>query len=368
FILIICVIVINDQLKLFNKYQLGNNRQKTLCIRDIPCQVVNKYQLFKEELLRNPLVTDVTSSMEDPGYEIEDMMGFETTGLNKDSGKKLIYVCPVDDNFFSFYGIKIKAGTGFPKFTGNDTTPGTYILNEKAIEYLGLKTNEEAIGKPFRLINYYSPKKPGRIVGVVSNFQPSSVKKEIKPYLFFQKSFWLFSVQIKYDTTRQVQSLVAIQNTWNKIYPDYPMKYTYVDDLYKSIYKNEFQLRNIGTLLCLLAIILSALGLLGITGIVYESRTKEIGIRKVNGARFNQIAGWLLSDIAGIVAFALIIAAPIAWYLMHKWLQNYAYKVSITLGIFLLAGFIIASVAIITVSWQTWRAATRNPIESLRYE
>jgi ABC-type antimicrobial peptide transport system, permease component len=362
FVLIICVIVINDQLMLFSKYQLGNNRQKTLCIKDLPCQVVNKYQLFKEELLQNPLIADVTSSMENPGTEIEDMMWFD----NSDGTRpKLIYVCPVDDNFFSFYNLKLKAGMSFPKFTGNDSIAETYVLNEKASEMLGYKKHEDAIYKPLRRDQ---DKTPGRIVGVVSNFQPSSVTKEIKPYVFFQKSFWLFSVQIKYDTARQAQCLNNIRSTWDKIYPDYPMSYTFVDDLYKSVYKNEYQLRKIGSALCLLAIILSALGLFGITGIVYEARTKEIGIRKVNGARFTQIAGWLLKDIFAIVTIALIVATPLAWYLMHTWLQNYAYKVTVTGWVFLLAGIIISFIALSTVSWQTWRAATRNPVESLRYE
>jgi len=159
-----------------------------------------------------------------------------------------------------------------------------------------------------------------------------------------------------------------IRNTWNKIYPDFPFRYMYVDDLYKSVYKNEFQLRNIGTVLCLMVLLLSALGLFGITGIVYEARTKEIGIRKVNGARFSQITSWLLKDILILVASALLIATPLSWYLMHNWLQNYAYKVTLNIWLFLLAGTIVIVLSLLTVSWQTWRAATRNPVENLRYE
>jgi len=295
-------------------------------------------------------------------------MGFETTGIDNGTNKKLLYISPVDDNFFSFYNIKLKAGTSFPKFTGNDSLPDNYVLNEKAVACLGLKNNEEAIGKPFRLKNDYAFKKMGRIVGVVDNFQPSSVKKEIKPYVYFQKSYWLFSTQIKFDTARQTQSMCLIRNTWNKIYPDFPFRYTYVDDLYKSIYKSEFQLRNIGTVLCLMVLLLSALGLFGITGIVYEARTKEIGIRKVNGARFSQITSWLLKDILILVASALLIATPLSWYLMHNWLQNYAYKVTLNIWLFLLAGTIVIVLSLLTVSWQTWRASMRNPVESLRYE
>ncbi len=368
FVLFICVIVINDQLRLFSDYQLGQDKQGILCIHEIPCQVVNKYEIFKEELLRNPLIKGVTSSMEDPGIEIEDMSGFKTTDVDNDTSKKLIYICPVDDNFFSFYGIQLKAGNIFPKFTGNDSIPENYILNEKAVEYLGWKNDEEAIGKPFRLVHDFISKTPGRIVGVVSNFQPSSVKKDIKPYVYFQKTFWLFSVQIKYDTARETKAMALIKNTWGKIYHDFPLKYTFVDDLYKKVYKNEYELRNIGTVLCLLAIVLSSLGLFGITGIVYEARTKEIGIRKVNGARFGQISKWLLKDTLLVVTISLLIAAPLAWYLMQRWLQNYAFKITMSAWIFLLGGIIISLIAVLTVSWQTWRAASRNPVESLRYE
>ncbi len=368
FLLIFSVIVINAQLNLFQKYSLGNNSKNLLCIEEIPCQIVNKYQIFKEKLLRSPLIQDVTISMENPGDEIEDMTLFETSGADNDASKKLIYLCPVDDNFFSFYGIHFKAGKDFPIFSGNDTIAENFILNEEAVKYIGWENCEDAIGRPFRLKHDYASKETGKIIGVVSNFQPSSIRKTIKPYVFFQKSFWLFSVQVKYDTAQQEQSFHLIRETWDKIYPDYPMKYTYVSELYKEIYKNEFQLRDIGIVLCIIALFLSALGLFGTTGIVYEARTKEIGIRKVNGAKFTEIAGWLLNDIIKVVMISLLIAVPLSWYIMQIWLKNYAYKVTINAWMFLLGGIIISVVALLTVCWQTWRTATSNPVEALRYE
>ena len=142
--------------------RLGSHMGNVVCVNEIPCQVVDKYLVFKQELLKSPLIDDVTSSMEDPGYEIMDMMGFDTSGVDDQTSKKLIYVSSVDDNFFTFYGIKLVAGRYFDTFTGNDSIPVNYILNEKAVKYLGW-TNEEAAGKIFRLKNTYIPEKPGRI-------------------------------------------------------------------------------------------------------------------------------------------------------------------------------------------------------------
>ncbi len=366
-ILIVSLIGEISQLKLFMNHRLGSQSEKILCIKEVPCQVVDKYRVFKEELLKNPLVEDVTSSMEDPGYEIMDMMGFDTSGVDDKTSNKLLYVCPVDENFFSFYGLRLLAGNSFSPFTGNDSIPVNYILNEKAVKYLGW-TNEAAVGKVFRLRNPYIPKTPGRIVGVVSDFQPSSMKNDIKPYAFFRKSFWLYSAQVKYDTTRRAGSLAFIKDTWDEFYPDFPFNYEFVEDLYRDVYKNEIQLKNLSLALSVLALLLSSIGLFGITGMVYETRTKEIGIRKVNGASIGEISAWLLKDIALVVSVAIIIGIPISWFILKNWLQKFANRISLDPWIFIAGGLVILFIALLTVSIQTWRAATRNPVEALRYE
>ena len=318
--------------------------------------------------MANPDIKDVTSSFENPSSENLDMMPFETSGVA--SGDKMLYVYPVDDNFFDFYHIKLVAGRNFKEFAGNDTIREDYILNECALKYLGWKA-EDAIGKPFTLRlddgknNLFSG---GTIVGIVKDFQMSSMKNKIKPYVFFQKSFWLFSAQIKYDSAHLSGVLDQMQTTWRKIYPDYPLEYDYVEDLYRQIYKNEMQLKNMSLALGIIGMFLSCLGLWGITGIIYEARTKEIGIRKINGAKIIQIIAWLLKDIIMIVAVALFFAIPISYYLMDQWLSNFAYKTSLTWGIFTLAGIIVFTIAILTVGLQSWNTATRNPVEALRYE
>ncbi len=367
FIMIIAVLVIHGQIKLFMDNTLGKNGEQLICLKEIPVQVINKYPVFKEELLKSPLIHDVTSSMEEPGYEVRDMTGFETNGPEGVNENKRLFLCPVDDNFFDFYDIPIIAGNDFPKYSGDDSAAENFILNEKALEYLGWEEHE-AIGRPFRIKNQFASKKMGRIVGIVQDFQPATMKEHVTPTVFLQKSYWLFSGHVRYDTSNTAASIATIEKTWNQIYPDFPLEYEFVDNMYKKVYLGEFQLRKMSLLLCILALVIASTGLIGITGITYELRTKEIGIRKVNGANIPKVIQWLLKDILTVVLISLAIAAPLAWFLSSNWLKNYVIRISPDIGIFLLAGGSLILIALITVSWQTWKAATRNPVEALRYE
>jgi len=367
FILIVAVFVINNQVGFFMESSLGGKSEKLLCIKNVPVQSVNQYQVFKQELLENSLIKNVTASMENPGDDIRDMMGFQTTGVSDDKANQLLYISPVDDNFFEFYGIPVIAGNNFPEFNGIDSLPESYILNETAVKLLGWDA-EAVIGKPFKVMQQYMSGKMGKIVGVVKDFQPSSMSQEIKPYVYFQKSFWFFSSQIRYDTSRTAESFAYIQQTWKDIYPDFPMDYEYVDSLYKEIYKGEIQLRNMSILLCILALLLSASGLFGITGIAYESRTKEIGIRKVNGASISKVVFLLLQDILFIITVVISGAIPISYFLANKWLENYVNHITPSVWLYLLSGIGLITMAILTVCSITWQAARKNPVEALRYE
>ena len=365
-IMIVAVFVIQGQIRLFMDHTLTRKGEQIFCIRQIPVQVINKYPVFKEELMKNPLIYDVTSSMEEPGYEVRDMTGIVTQGLD-DSNNKRLFLCPVDDNFFNFYNIPIIAGNDFPKYSDDDTAPENFILNEKALEYLGWETHE-AVGRSFRITQQYASKKMGRIVGIVQDFQPATMKEEVQPTVYMQKSYWLYTGHIRYDTSNSAASIAAIQKVWDQVYPDFPLEYEFVDNLYRMVYAGEFQLRRMSMLLCILALIIASSGLIGITGITYEVRTKEIGIRKVNGASIARILQWLMGDVITLVSVSAIVAVPLAWYLMHRWLSNYAIRSEINFGMILLAVILLYAIAFLTVGWQSWKAATRNPVEALRYE
>jgi putative ABC transport system permease protein len=366
-VLLITIFVVNKQIRFFMNCRLGNQQNNIVCIKETPIQIDNKYNILKSELLKNPVIHDVTSSFENPSDEIVDMMPIKMPGLKE---QKMLYVYPVDYNFFDFYNIDIVAGRDFKEFHGDNSVNEDFILNECALENLGL-TKEEALEKPFDIpfgMNDTSFFKGGKIVGIVKDFQMSSMKNKIKPYVFFQKSFWLFSVQVKYDSSHLNEASQLIKNTWQKLYPGFPYECDYVEDLYAGIYKNEIQLKNLSMALGIIAMLLSCLGLWGITGIIYEIKTKEIGIRKANGAKTFQIMQWLLKDVVLIVFVALLIAIPISYYLLQQWLNNFAYKIKIDWSIFAVAGMVALFIAIATVCWQSWKAARRNPVESLRYE
>lgn len=299
-----------------------------------------------------------------------DAMRFETTGDTENIKDKILWVFPVDDNFFSFYNINLVYGSNFPPYYGNDTIREYYIVNQKALEHLGW-TPEEAVGRPFSLIFNYNGEnlfKGGNIIGVVEDFQISSMKDEIKPYVFFQKSYWLGSVQVEYDSLNTKSSLDFISKKWHNIFPGFPFEYEFVDDLYKNIYSNEIRFKRLSIVLGVIAIILSCLGLWAITGITYQARTKEIGIRKTNGATVFRILMLMLKDILVIIAVSSIVALPLSYYLMKNWLEDYANRINISFWILALSLLIVVFVAIITVSWQSYKAASGNPVRALRYE
>ncbi len=369
-VLIITVIVVNRQISYFMGSRLRGQQGKVICLKQIPVQVINNYQVFKSALLSSPIITDVTSSFEDPADDVMDAMPFETTDMTTEMKAKVLYVYPVDDNFFSFYNIKIIEGSDFPPYNGNDSLREYYILNRKALDHLGWKP-EEAVGRPFSLIFFMNGEnlfKGGSIVGVVEDFQMSSMKEEIKPYVFFQKSFWLGSIQITYDSLHAEDALHIIIDKWHDIFPGFPFEYEFVEDMYKGIYANELQFKKLSLALGIIAIILSCLGLFGVTGVTFQSKTKEIGIRKTNGATRMNIIGWLLKDLVFIIAVSSIIAIPLAWYLMNRWLNNYAHRINISWMFFAGALIIVYFVAFITVIRQSYKAASGNPAGCLKYE
>lgn len=358
------------QVNFFMEERMGGNDAKIMVVRNLPVQVINKYHVFKNKLLANPLINDVTASFEDPADENMDMMHFETSGVLPEVEEKMLSVYPADDNYFRFYNISFLAGNDFPDYYGVDSLPEHYILNESALAVLGW-TPEEAVGKPFKLVFNFQGENlfnGGEIVGVVEDFQPSSMKNEIKPYVYFQKSFWMFSSQVRYDVSRTEEAIEFVKNSWNEIYPGFPFEYTFVEDLYQSVYSNEIRLRNLSVVLAILSVLLAGLGLWALTGVLFQARTKEIGIRRVNGASVIEVFWTLLKEVLFMQIIALFIGLATAWYLVRMWLNNFPYRVDINTGIFFIIAFIILLIALISAGYHAFIIANRNPVESLRYE
>ena len=368
--LIIASIVVNRQATLLHGNSLGAGNENLLVIRNVPVQVYDNYLIFRENLLQNSKIFDVTSTFEDPGDETMDMMNFETSDVKDDISNKLLNVYPVDDNFFHFYNIEFIAGRNFSDADFLNKEGEDYILNESAVRYLGWKP-EDAIGRKFSLrffINDSNLFRGGHVVGVVKDFQPSSMKGTIKSYVFFQKPFWLFSIQVKADSLDLQETIQFMKSNWNSCFPGYPFIYTFIDDIYHEIYRNEIQLGKLGSILGVLALILSCSGLIGITGLVYERQKKEVGIRKISGATTGKLMISNISKMLIMVLIAWVIAIPAAFFILREWLQHFAFPVILHWGMFFFPGLVVTGIAIASVAWQTWKTTSGSPVKALRHE
>jgi putative ABC transport system permease protein len=367
-ILIISAFIINLQGNYILNHQAGAKQDSILVIKLFNQDILSRYSLLKSELLKSPYIKEATATFEEPYDQTMDAMGFETDGIKEENKDKILWVYSADDNFFKFNEIPIIAGSDFPTFDEN-LKKEYYILNETAVKELGW-TPEEAVGKPFKLKFFYGDNViyGGNIVGVVKDFNLNTLHHEIKPFVFFQKEIWFWVMLVKVDMQHRTQAMNFIKQKWEMVSPDYPLSYEYNSDVFFAAYKKEIIQSRLTWFFSFLAIIISCMGLFAISSIIILRRTKEIGIRKVNGAAISEIVRMLSVEFTRGVIFAFCIATPIAWYAMSKWLQNFVYKTELSWWIFILSGFIALCIALLTVSWQSWNAARRNPVEALRYE
>jgi putative ABC transport system permease protein len=197
----------------------------------------------------------------------------------------------------------------------------------------------------------------------------SSLKKKGGPLgLFKRDRLWLINFVVAHKPGMRDAALADMKTVWEKLFPEYPFVFKEVDALYKNVYKSELLQARLLAVFTVVSLFICCMGLLGISLLISQQKIKEIGIRKVNGACVSEVLVLLNRDFVKWVAIAFVIATPIAYYAMHKWLENFAYRTELSWWIFALAGFLALGIAMLTVSWQSWRAATRNPVEALRYE
>jgi putative ABC transport system permease protein len=392
-------LVLNLQINFINSKHPDSQNANMVVIADNPWQSVQRYDLFKTELLKNSSITNVTAAMEDPGSDILDAVAFDMEGIEKKEGQS-INIFTTDSNFFSSLGIHPLAGTTELGYTPSqkweedavnlsnlrqsenadkqklaelEKKVGNYrekyILNQSALSLLGINKPDDAIGKRFRL-NFFLPDlfPEGEIVGVVPDFHYTDLHSPEKPLVIAPRKLFNYCFIISINPVKRGEALNTIASTWQKINPEFPFEYEYITDSYRKVYAGEYAQTQALSLFALISIILSSLGIFAMAAFSMQHRVKEIGIRKINGATISDILTMLNKSFVRWVAIAFIIATPIAWYAMHKWLENFAYKTELSWWIFALAGLLALGIALLTVSWISWRAATRNPVEALRYE
>jgi putative ABC transport system permease protein len=319
-----------------------------------------KTKIFKDELQKIPGVAGVSFSRWFPG-NIGENWG-HTLVYNGVEEKVNSAVENADANYIDLMGLEIIRGRNFNESLPSDI--GSAILNEAAVKEFGLENPLEA--------SFQNRKsQQNKIIGVVKDFNFQSLHNQIKPLVIFYENEQVFSANIKLASGNFesiTQTLDKVKSTWKEVSPSFPFEFKFIDKEVESLYQSEMVFGKIFHYGSAFAIFISCLGLFGLVLGSTEQRKKEIGIRKVNGAKIGEILLMLNRDFIKWVAVSFIIATPVAWYLMSKWLENFAYKTTLSWWIFGLAGLIAIGIALLTVSWQSYRAASKNPIEALRYE
>ncbi len=344
--------IIEKQLSYWRNFDIGIDKEHVVYINTTGA-IKEHYQAFAGELMKDKDITGYTYTQFIPG-NVE--MGWGTVI----DGQNIQMKCwPVDEHFLDFFGIEIEEGRKFGYNENSDIN--AFILNRKGVEKFGWDNVLERQVTGFGFA--YSP-----IVGVSKNFNFSSLASEVEPMVFWRTNGRKDKLLLRLSPGNYTQTVAYIKDIASKFDPKNPVDVKFLDDSLNELYNNEEKTARFVEFVALWTILLSVIGLLGLVVFISRDRIKEIGIRKVNGAKITEILTMLNKDFVKWVAIAFVIATPVAWYAMHKWLENFAYKTTLSWWIFALAGLLALGIALLTVSWQSWRAATRNPVEALRYE
>jgi len=353
-ILIISTIIIARQVRYMRTENIGfDNKHIIIC--QLTKNIRNKFDIFKQGLLENPDIINVTTSS---GIGLAEK--FHISFTEEINGvEKSFRAMAVDPDFIKTIGLKIIDGRDFSWDLETDKSK-TVILNETAVKYFAL---DPAIGFEFNINNTKA-----LVIGVIKDYHNESFQNKISPQVLWYVPGWNSSLSIRISSNNISETVQYIKNQWNELSPDIPFEFQFLDEKYDALYREEDKFNLLIGYFSIIAILIACLGLFGLASFSTERRNKEIGIRKINGAKISEILVMLNRDFVIRVSIACIIGVPIAWYAMHKWLQSFAYKTEVKWWIFALAGFISLSIALLTVSWQSWRAANRNPIDALKYE
>ena len=355
-VLIICTITVTRQLSYLRNVSMGFNTENIVNIKLSP-EV--KTDVFKDKLAHIPGITAISFSRWFPCNIGENWtMTLLSHGIEKTVEAA---VENADAFYLDMMGLQLIEGRNFSDSLKSDV--GCAILNEAAVKAFGLENPLEA--------GFQKNGKINKIIGVVKDFNFESLHNRIRPMVIFCADQRLFSVNVRLaaGSLNEISGILnRIGKSWNEVSPNYPFEFKFIDQAVENLYKSEIIFGKIFKVGSFFAIFISCIGLFGLVLSSTEQRRKEIGIRKVYGARINEVIMLLNKDIIKWILMAFIIASPVAYYIMDKWLRNFAYKATLSWWIFVVAGLMALSIGLITVSWQSWKAASRNPVKTLRHE
>lgn len=360
--LIASMVIVYNQLEFMRNKDLGFDKENIVVLPSSN-RINSNYENVRQRLLGHPGIVNVSVSSRVPSGRLLDSQDTqaEVNGELQQINTRIADI-HVSHNFMETFGIELVAGRNFDINLASDSTEA-FILNESAVKAIGWSGPEEAIDKEFRYGG-----RSGRVIGVTNNFNFESLHQTIAPIVFLIPQDRIRNVAVKIRDNMRPETINFLEEQWATLRPGYPFDYFFVEDNFNEQYANEERLGEIFGYFSLLAIIIAALGLFGLASFTAQQRVKEIGIRKVLGAKVSQILLLLSKKFTLLVLTAFIIAVPVAWYAMAQWLGEFAYQIDISIGTFLMAGGIALLVAWITISYQSLKAALTNPVNSLRSE
>lgn len=358
-LLITAVVVVQAQRSYISHKSLGFTKEQiiTIPLRDSTMRA--QYETLKQTLQQHSGIVSVSVSANLPGGG-DWGIPTEPEGFSEEDVPD-IRMLVVDQNFLNTYQMRLVQGRSFEAERADDVK--NYLLNEEATRQLGW---ENPIGKQMAMSRI--GRETGEVIGVVQDFHFRSLHEEIQPLIFFVQPDWFSVVSVRVHPDQVPEALAFLENTWEQMDPRHLFTYSFLDDTFAQLYASETRMGRLMSSLALVAIVLACLGLLGLVAFSVRKRTKEIGIRKILGASVSQVVWLITQDFAKLVGIAVILASPIAWWLLQQWLTNFAYRINFHLGYLLLAGGITVLIALLTLSSQSVQAACTNPVKALRDE
>jgi putative ABC transport system permease protein len=365
--LIVATLIVQKQLHFIQNKKLGYDKDH-IVVLPVDSKIAAVFSSFKSELGQNTDVKYVTRGYDNPAF-IQGGYSLRTPEM-PEGQSKMVTAVPVERDYLKTFNMQLVAGSDFTETDvqqaklyaeEKEATLGL-ILNESAAKEIGW-TPQEAIGKKADLSS-----RKGIIRGVISDFHFASMRKEIGPLVIFLENLWGGQMMVKVSGNNLPGTLQFIKSKWRTLAPHRPFTYTFLNDEFNILYSTEVRVGKLSGVFASLAIFLACLGLFGLAAFTTAQRTKEIGIRKVLGASVSGIAALLSKDFLKLVSIGFVIAVPLAWYAMHQWLQDFAYRMEVQWWIFALAGICAMGIALLTVSYHAIKTAYTNPVKTLRNE
>ncbi len=354
-LLIVSTLTLQKQIRFMQQFNSGYDKENVLILSLHTPELRQKVDLLKQEISK---ISDVKNScaVSEVPYDGLTSNGYFPEGKTT---PEMINVIDVDEDFLSLLNISITKGENFSQEMGTDDN--AYLVNEALVKKMGW---DDPIGKTIRRGGLHP------VIGVVKDFNFASLRSSIQPLIITNKSWdgYFNYLLVKTSSNNLSETIKEIAGKWENIAPNSLFEYSFLDQQFDEAYRIELSIQKLFQFFSIITILIALLGLLGLSKFSIDSRVKEIGVRKVNGATIREILMLLNKNYVALIVTAFGLATPLGWFVMNRLLEYYAYKTNLSWWIFALAGLLALGIALLTVSWQSWRAATRNPVEALRYE